>query len=59
MSMALFLWGRVWEVVCVSVQIGWLNSYHSTVAETVGAYLRETGKDGAYRWLLRETEPLG
>ena len=45
--------------VCVSLQIGWLNSYHSTVVETVGAYLREAGKDVAYRWLLRETEPLG
>jgi Xaa-Pro aminopeptidase len=40
-------------------QITWLNSYHTSVRETVGTYLKENGKDAAYRWLLRETTPLG
>lgn len=42
-----------------SLQITWLNDYHAAVRETVGGYLQETGKEEAYRWLLRETEPLG
>ena len=41
------------------IQIDWLNSYHETVRETVGTYLRDNGKDSAYHWLLRETTPLG
>ena len=41
------------------LQISWLNSYHASVRETAGSYLQENGKDAAYRWLLRETTPLG
>lgn len=40
-------------------QISWLNDYHMSVRDSVGSYLKENGKEEAFRWLLRETEPLG
>ena len=40
-------------------QINWLNDYHEMCREQVGDLLHEQGKMAAYRWLLKETEPLG
>ncbi|XP_028403265.1 xaa-Pro aminopeptidase 1-like isoform X1 [Dendronephthya gigantea] len=40
-------------------EINWLNDYHEMCREKVGEMLREHGKMVAYRWLMKETEPLG
>lgn len=40
-------------------EINWLNDYHEMCRELVGEALRERGKMSAFRWLLKETEPLG
>lgn len=53
------LWGLLTSLCECVLQIDWLNNYHSQVRDTVGAYLLENGKNAVYRWLLRETEPLG
>jgi hypothetical protein len=42
-----------------SLQINWLNDYHEICREKVGELLHEQGKMAAYRWLVKETEPLG
>ena len=40
-------------------QVNWLNDYHEMCREKVGDLLHEQGKVAAYRWLIKETEPLG
>lgn len=39
-------------------EISWLNSYHSTCMELVGAHLDKTNKPKVKEWLARETRPL-
>ncbi|CAB3987481.1 Hypothetical predicted protein [Paramuricea clavata] len=40
-------------------EVNWLNDYHEMCREKVGEMLHEQGKTAAYRWLMKETEPLG
>ncbi|XP_064108547.1 uncharacterized protein LOC135216931 isoform X1 [Macrobrachium nipponense] len=40
------------------VQCEWLNSYHNNVRHVIGMELEKQGKNEAYDWLIRKTEPL-
>lgn len=42
-----------------SVQISWLNEYHTQCREVVGPELKRQGKKEAYEWLMRETQSIG
>jgi Xaa-Pro aminopeptidase len=37
----------------------WLNNYHQTCRDRVGALLKEMGKVEALDWLIKETQPIG
>jgi len=39
-------------------EIEWLDNYHQICREVVGNALKEQGKTGGYKWLIRETERL-
>ena len=39
-------------------EIEWIDSYHATVLERVGAHLKERGETEAYEWVVRETRTL-
>ncbi|XP_034989028.2 xaa-Pro aminopeptidase 1 [Zootoca vivipara] len=36
----------------------WVNEYHRKCREVVGAELERQGRQEAFRWLIRETEPI-
>ena len=40
-------------------QLQWLNDYHQTTQDVVGAALLDQGKKEVYNWLLKNTQPLG
>jgi len=40
-------------------EIAWINDYHSESRDKVGPLLEAQGRTAAYKWLMRETEPLG
>lgn len=40
------------------VEINWLNEYHSTCRQVVGAYLEKIGKVDVKKWLEKETEKI-
>lgn len=40
-------------------QIEWLDNYHQTCREIVGNALKKQGKTAGFKWLMKETEPLG
>jgi len=40
-------------------EIDWLNNYHQTCRDKVGALLKEMGRKEALDWLVRETVPIG
>jgi Xaa-Pro aminopeptidase len=40
-------------------EIDWINSYHETVREVIGAELEKQGKKQALKWLIRETQSIG
>lgn len=40
-------------------EINFLNEYHTECRETVGVLLKQQGQQGAYEWLIRETQPIG
>jgi hypothetical protein len=37
----------------------WLNDYHQTTRDVVGAALLDQGKKEVYNWLVKNTQPLG
>lgn len=51
------------KMICPSLlserEIEWLNTYHSTIRDVIGAELKRQGKQTALDWMLKETEPLG
>jgi len=40
-------------------EIEWLDNYHQTCREVIGNALKKQGKTAGYKWLMKETEPLG
>ena len=42
--------------VLTAKEIEWIDSYHTSVRDQVGSYLKERGKTEAYNWLMRETK---
>ena len=41
------------------LQVAWLNSYHETCRNIVGAQMKKDGLKEALQWLNKQTEPLG
>ena len=41
------------------VEVDWLNDYHATCLDVVGAALREQGKLDVLDWLVKQCQPLG
>lgn len=42
-----------------STQIQWINAYHETCRDVVGAALLEQDRKRAYKWLVKETQAMG
>ena len=46
-------------IVFLSIsQVKWLNDYHKTTREKVGAEMKKQGKNELYDWLVEKTEPI-
>lgn len=53
--------GRIQGFVChlsPLPQRDWVNHYHRTCREVVGAELERQGRKEALEWLVRETQPI-
>ena len=40
-------------------ELDWLNAYHQTCRDKVGALLKQHGKKDALDYLFKETQPIG
>ncbi|XP_072280200.1 xaa-Pro aminopeptidase 1 isoform X2 [Pyxicephalus adspersus] len=39
-------------------EVDWVNDYHKTCREVVGAELQRQGRQDAFQWLIKETQPI-
>ena len=46
-------------IILLTLQIQWLNDYHSLCSDTVGPLLEQQGRREALKWLHRETQLIG
>lgn len=46
------------DLILSWLQVEWVNNYHATCFEVVGAHLRKEGKIDVVDWLQRETLPI-